>query len=94
MKTTDRIMHQARNERGRLECVWKRDPLFQSASEDGAAAPHPAERTPARPRLVTPKPPSGGFSPPVPQGSGGRFPDMEQTSLTHSTPTPNEIMLK
>ena len=58
----------------RLECVWKQDPLFQSAREDGAADPHPAGRSPFA-RVCPPKKnPSGGFSPPVPQGSGAGIP--------------------
>jgi hypothetical protein len=73
MKTTDQIMHQAHYDRGRRECVWKRDPLFQSADQYGVCHPKP-RRADARSTAIgfTPKPPSGGFSPPVPQGSGGR----------------------
>ncbi len=55
----------------------------------GAAAPHPAERTPARPRLGSPpNPHQGGFSPPVPQRSGGRFPNqtINYNPMNHTAP--------
>lgn len=46
----------------------------ETREKHGAAAPNPAERTPARPRLISPPNPHPGASPlPSPRGGGGRL---------------------
>jgi hypothetical protein len=43
-----------------------------TGTNHGAAAPNPAELRQLDPLCFPPKSPKGDFSPPVPQGSGGR----------------------
>jgi len=75
METPDRYVHRA------MKC----DRAVAATSADGSPNPlFPAQARGCRPAPrradarstaygFAPKPPSGGFSPPVPQGSGGRF---------------------
>jgi hypothetical protein len=94
MKTTDQIVHQARKERADLSAYGSKILCFNLQVKMGLPPHTPPSGRPLDRNWVTPKPPFGGFSPPVPQGSGGTSPNQQQTTLTYSTPTLNEIMLK
>jgi hypothetical protein len=69
------------------KCEWKPDSLFHW-SRHGAAAPHPAERTPARPRWVRPQTPVRGLLPSRPPGGAGGDRPQRANSNTLNPNTP------
>jgi hypothetical protein len=80
METPDQYVHhanQAMNHRGE-ECEWKPESTVFKDSRGCRPAPRRADaRSTARNR---PQTPAGGFSPPVPQGSGGNQPTATKPS--------------
>lgn len=94
MKTTDQIVHQARKERADLSAYGSKILCFNLHVKMGLPTHTPpgGARSPAFAPPEKPRP--GASRPPSPRGAGRGFPDQGKTSPTHSTPTPNEIMLK
>jgi hypothetical protein len=74
METPDQNVHHAMTtaamRRGE-ECEWKPESYVSPTDNNGAAAPDPAERMPARPHDLAPKSPPGTSPLPSPRGAGG-----------------------